>query len=130
MRKTGSGNIVITAGDVALLPFVILDGNNAGLYNITTGMSISPILNIRRELWMEAWIERATLDVPGIAIDLVTLTGFRGEEWLTVLGRGYTGNNTKVSLATRCDCTYSVGVLLRARSVLAGDVVRWRVTYD
>jgi hypothetical protein len=130
MRKTGSGNRVITAGDVALLPFVILDGNNAGLYNITTGMSISPILDIRRDLWLEAWIERATLDVPGIAIDIVTLTGFRGTEWLTVLGRGCTGNNTKVSLPGRCDCNYSVGVMLRALSVLAGDVVRWRVTYD
>ena len=128
--KTESGNRVITAGDVALLPFVILGGNNAGLYNITSGMAISPVPDRRSNVWIEAWVERTNLDVPGIAIDLVTLSGFSGAEWLTVLGRGYTGNGHKASLNRPCDCDYSVGVLMRVLSVLAGDVVRWRVTYD
>jgi hypothetical protein len=124
-----TGGHTITAGNVAALPLVFYGGVNQGVYLPAEGMAISARIDLRIRPTVTAWIERGGAVIAGLNIEIITLTGQAGTDWMQILHAGTQGSGRLVQGIKLPSVEYGIGFLLRQASVVAGDVLRWRVSY-
>lgn len=124
------GSRVLSAADVAALPFAIVLGPLSGLYALGTGTTLSHREDPRRDVSVTVWIERSTFPICGTNIEIGVLTGTIGRDWLQILHTGVIGNGQLVRYANHEGFKYPLCFILRQSSVIAADEIRWRVSYN
>ena len=123
------GGLQITAAHVAGLPLSQVIGANQGVYALGVGPTLSHRPEKRPQCRIVAWIERGGAPLVGHFLQVGFMTGFSGLDWLTLVG-SVSSSLGGLGSAYLGNLNYGPVIIMQVGSVAAGDVVRWRVTYE
>jgi hypothetical protein len=124
-----TGGHTVTAGDVALLPFGLSIGRKNDLLPFGLWPSYRAEPDRRYNVNLQIWVERANAVVPGVVIMLAELTGSVGFDWGMVLGHIVQGMGSRP--VVHCgNVEHGLVACFLPTSVIADDIIRWRVKYD
>jgi hypothetical protein len=127
--RVDSGSLVITAEHVASLPLAVVIGANQGVYALAQGPALSHRVERRPHCRIVVWIERGGAPLVGHYLQVGSLTGSQGSDWLCLVGSVASAHG-RLGQAYLGNLEYGPVIVMQVGSVAAGDVVRWRVCWD